>query len=274
MNDFEEPSIPPHWRRPLTAAWVSLAVHAAVLVLVQVAPPAAVNLGAPVIEARLAPAALPAAETPPEAVDEAPKEVPKEVPPPPAVEPPKPVRLAPVEPVPDAVPVRQPAAEPAPVPPPRPPEPALPKPAPATAPSPVQPADADKSNTTEVAVEAASPTPAPAASITTAVDLTYYNVRELDVQPRALRDIVPDYPGDADRKRVSGKVEVQLKLEADGRISEVVVLNATPPGVFDASAIEAFRNARFAPAQKGGRPVRSRVVISVVYDWEGRMRRQ
>jgi protein TonB len=269
VNDLEEPSIPPHWRRPLTAAWISLAVHAAVLALVQVAPPATVSLAEPVIEARLAPAMLraatPAAESAPEAIEEAPQDAPPEP------EPPKPVRLPPADPVPEAVPVQPPAAEPAPVripvPAPKPPEPA-PVTAQSTAPAPSEREVADER------AEQAPPTQAPAAAITSAVDLTYYSVRELDVQPRALREIVPTYPGEADRQRLSGKVRLQLKLEADGRISDVEVVSATPPGVFDASAAEAFREARFAPAQKGGRPVRARVVIEVLYDWEGRMRRQ
>jgi protein TonB len=277
VNDFEEPSIPPHWRRPLTAAWVSLAVHAAVLVLVQVAPPAAVNLGAPAIEARLAPAAPPMTERAPEEIEEAPKDAPPP-PPQPALRP-EPVRVAPVKPEPEtAVPVPPPApveapseaapvSEPVPEPPPeRATATSLATAAPATAPR--------EQDTTDAPEQAASPSPAPAAAITSAVDLTYYNVRELDVQPRALREIVPDYPSQADRQRLSGKVRLQLKLEADGRISDIEVVSATPPGVFDASTIEAFRAARFAPAQKAGRPVRARVVIEVLYDWEGRMRRQ
>ena len=102
------------------------------------------------------------------------------------------------------------------------------------------------------------------------MDLTYYGARDVDVHPRALREIVPDYPGDADRQRVSGKVRLQLKLEADGRVVDVEVINSTPPGVFDGSAIEAFRTANFAPALKNGRPVRALVLIELVYDWEGR----
>jgi protein TonB len=94
------------------------------------------------------------------------------------------------------------------------------------------------------------------------------------VQPRALREIVPDYPADADRRRLSGKVRLQLELEADGRISDLDVVSGSPPGVFEASAIRAFREARFAPAQKNGRPVRARVLIEVLYDWEGRARNQ
>lgn len=247
-TDLDEPAIPPRLRRPLAALWISLGVHAALIALVQVAPPTSLELGEAVIEARLVPAhATPvAAETPPAPAAEAPD-----------AKPDKPDRrLVPLR-VPSET-VVLPAAEAEP-----PAEAAGPdSPAPALLPAepPAEPPSA--------AAPAAAP--APLAALTTAVDLTYYNVRDLDVQPRALREIVPDYPAEADRQRLSGRVRLQLKLEADGRISDIDVVSATPPGVFDESAIQAFREARFAPAQKNGRPVRAQVVIEVLYDWEGR----
>ena len=93
------------------------------------------------------------------------------------------------------------------------------------------------------------------------------------MHPRALHEVVPVYPADADRQRVSGKLRLQLKLQADGRVSDIEVLSATPPGVFEESALQAFREARFSPAQKNGRPVRALVQIEVVYDWAGQARR-
>lgn len=244
---IEEPVIPPRLQRPLAAMWISLGLHAALLALVQVAPPASLSLGEPVIEARLVstPAVLPAEETPPTApAVETPDETPEVVP---LLAPSETAEALPVaEPMPP-LPVELPAAI-AP--------PAEPDPAPAALP--VTPASA---------VPAA---PAPAATITTSVDLTYYGARDVDAPPRALREIVPDYPNDADRRRLSGTVRLQLKLEADGRIGAIEVVSATPPGVFDESAIRAFGAARFAPAQKNGRSVRALVLIEVVYDWEGR----
>ena len=54
MNaSIEEPTIPQRLRRPLAAVWISLGLHAALIALVQVAPPASLSLGEPVIEARL-----------------------------------------------------------------------------------------------------------------------------------------------------------------------------------------------------------------------------
>jgi protein TonB len=237
---IDEPTIPPRLRRPLTAVWISLGVHAALIALVQVAPPASLSLGEPVIEARLVSthAAPPAAETPSPAPEvKTPDESPEAEP-----------LLAPSETA-EALPVAVEPTEPAP--------PAVASP----------PAESFSVSQPDSAPAAA---PVPVATITSSVDLTYYSARDLDVHPRALREIVPDYPHDADRQRLSGKVRLQLKLEADGRISNIEVVSANPPGIFDESAIRAFRDARFAPAQKAGRPVRALVLIEVEYDWEGR----
>jgi len=257
---IEEPVIPPRLQRPLAAVWISLGLHAALLALVQVAPPASLSLGDPVIEARLVstPAVPSAVETAPTADAE---EMPTD-PPPEAL----PV-LAPSEAA-DALPVAEPLA-----PPPAEPPAAI---APPTEPEPDPDRDRDRDRDRDPAAlpstpaSAAPAASAPVATITTSVDLTYYGARDVDVPPRALREIVPDYPDVADRQRQSGTVRLQLKLEVDGRIGAIEVVSASPPGVFDESAIKAFGNARFAPAQKNGRPVRALVLIEVVYDWEGR----
>ena len=238
---FDEPSILPRLRRPLAALWISLGLHAAVIALVRVVPPAGVSVEAPVIEVRLvALSPVPAVNAP---------------------------RPSPVTPAPDAAPVARLAPSPAPEAlPVAPPPPAVASP-PAAAPPPAVPAAAEAAP-----APAPAAVPVPAAALTSSVDLTYYNARDLDVQPHALRVIRPDYPVEADRQRVSGTLRLQLKLEADGRVSDIEVVSATPPGVFEDSAIKAFRDARFAPAQKNGRPVRALVVIEVVYDWAGQPR--
>lgn len=120
---------------------------------------------------------------------------------------------------------------------------------------------------------AAQPLPAatmpPGLAIPSGVDLNFYPARELDVQPRALHAILPEYPPEADRQHLSGKVLLQIRLEADGRVSDLGIVDADPPGLFDDSALKVFRAARFAPAQKDGRAVRALLLIEVKYDWEG-----
>jgi protein TonB len=245
----------PRLRRLLAALWISLGVHLAVIALVQVAPPAATPSEESVIEARL----MPRQERPPVEADKPPEpEVEMVVKPPKEVPVLKPSATA--EPLPVAPSVPQLLAPPTP-PPPQPEPPVRPANAAPASPSP-EPA----------AAPAVTPTPAPLATITSSVDLTYYSARDVDVHPRALREIVPDYPFMADRQRLSGKVRLKLKLEADGRISDIEVVSASPPDLFEASALEAFRDVRFAPAQKNGHPVRALVLIEVVYDWEGRRR--
>ena len=230
-TDFEEPTIPLRARRTLAAVWISLGLHAAVIALVQVAPPGAMGSGGPVIEARLVSASAQTAD--PQAPDEVSD---------------RPTVLAPSM-VAEAQPV--------------------PKIAP-------QPASSQPEAAAQPAATPTGPVPAsssaPAVAITSSVDLTYYGARDVDVLPRTLREVQPDYPAEADRQRLSGKVRLQVKIEADGRVSDIEVVSADPPGVFDEAAVKAFRAARFVPAEKNGRPVRVRVLIPVEFDWEGRPR--
>lgn len=254
---FDEPTIPPWLRRPLAAVWISLGLHAAVIALVQVTPPAAVSISEPVIEARLvsrnlAPAAVAVPPLTPEL----------EMPPP-----------APLQDVPLLAPSV--TADALPVAPPVPPAPVQPERPPAPLPQAVDPAPVVQPPEPAAAPATAPPAARPAAplpAIASAVDLTYYSARDVDVHPRALREVEPEYPYAADRQRLSGRVRLQLKLEADGRISDIEVVGASPPGEFEESAVKAFRDVRFAPAQKNGRPVRALVLIEVVYDWEGHRR--
>ncbi|NDP49079.1 MAG: TonB family protein [Sulfuriferula multivorans] len=123
-----------------------------------------------------------------------------------------------------------------------------------------------------VAVEPDAEPAAPALAITSAVDLTFYSARDVDVHPQALADIAPSYPQEADSLKLSGKVIVQLKLEADGSVMDVEVVKATPPDVFEKMTVEAFREARFSPALKDGHPVRSLMLIEMTFNWAGRTR--
>ncbi len=232
MNaSFDEPTIPLRLQRPLAATWISLGLHVALIALVQVAPPAATNLGGTVIEARLVPPHAMSTRTSMRPIRRRGMC--------PCSRQPKRRRLCRwFSPLHHHLPrlcLASPSAPPTP--------------------------------STAVETPAA---PASPVTITSSVDLTYYSAREVDVHPRALRAIEPDYPAEADRRKLSGTVRLQLKVEADGRVSDVEVMNSTPPGAFDESAIQAFRAARFEPAQKAGRPVRALVMIEVQYDWAGR----
>jgi protein TonB len=89
----------------------------------------------------------------------------------------------------------------------------------------------------------------------------YLLAKLLSVGPRPLNDIEPAYPDAADLR--TGKVVLRLLIGETGHVDDVAVVRATPPGLFDASAIEAFSNARFSPGLAGGIAVKSQITVEV-----------
>lgn len=116
-------------------------------------------------------------------------------------------------------------------------------------------------------VNASSPRPAeppslPQIEIPLAVDLHYYNARELDITPSA--DIAePELPAS-----VSGKIQYRVKIEADGRVSDVEVIRAELSPDNDAAALASteavLRATRFQPGIRAGRAVRTVVVYELM----------
>lgn len=126
-------------------------------------------------------------------------------------------------------------------------------PAPAT-PS-VDPAPAEAAPKAGIPEAAASPTmvdaPLP-------LDTTYYGMKEVDVRPKQLSD--PLYPEQAAKLQIGGKVRVRLLLNENGGVDEATILDVDPPDWgFDAAVLEHLKTARFKPAKRKGRPVRSTV---------------
>lgn len=119
----------------------------------------------------------------------------------------------------------------------------------------------------EPQADPAAPAPAPASGLPEVPvirDPTWYPVRQLDVLPRALQAVVPEFPERAERERVlAGEVTLLLLVDEDGRVHELSVVEAKPEGYFEESALQAFREAKFAPGRRDGRVVKSRVLVRV-----------
>lgn len=230
-DDLQEPELSPATQRVVAAMSVSIALHLALIGLVRVNPvvaPAATNI--PVLQARLQAAPpQPVAAPPPRSMPQvrAPDTPPESAPPS------APVAVAPPPP---SVPIPAPVA-------PQPPAP----------PAPHNPAPPSASKL-------------PAIDVPLLTDPTFYTARQVDVHPRALADIKPAYPPLAEAQGITGWVLLQLKIDAAGTVQDLEVRAASPPGSFDQSALDAFRGARFAPAQKDGRAVNSLVEIKVRYE--------
>jgi protein TonB len=96
-------------------------------------------------------------------------------------------------------------------------------------------------------------------------DPTYYAAKQLDVYPQPLTAIKLDYPDSAAAERIDGRLLLLLLIDEFGVVNEASVVEAQPEGYFEESALSVFRAARFSPAQKQGRPVKSRVLLHVRY---------
>lgn len=68
---------------------------------------------------------------------------------------------------------------------------------------------------------------------------------------------------------VTGTVTVRLLVNAAGGVEQAHVVSATPPGVFEASVLEAVRQWRFLPARRAGKAVAAWVVAPVRFDLRG-----
>lgn len=90
------------------------------------------------------------------------------------------------------------------------------------------------------------------------LDTTYYGMKEVDVRPKQLSD--PLYPEQAAKLQIGGKVRVRLLLNENGGVDEATILEVDPPDWdFDKAVLEHMKIARFKPAKRKGRPVRSTV---------------
>jgi len=96
-------------------------------------------------------------------------------------------------------------------------------------------------------------------------DPTWYEARQLDVFPRALSAVRPAYPELGPQADLNGEVTIELLVDESGQVHAAEVVRAIPEGYFEAAAVSALLAARFVPGQKDGHPVRSRVVVKVMF---------
>jgi len=74
------------------------------------------------------------------------------------------------------------------------------------------------------------------------------------------------YPREAMAVPVSGLVELALKIDADGNLSDAQVLTESPPLLgFGESALDDFRGAKFVPAFREGKAVACEITLPVFY---------
>jgi periplasmic protein TonB len=107
------------------------------------------------------------------------------------------------------------------------------RPTPAPTPAPV--AERPAAPTPAPVAERPAPTPAPAARPAAATALV------------AISTPQPAFPPEALRSGITGEVEVEFTVNADGSVGEVRIIRATPRGVFDRGVQATVRKWRYQP---------------------------
>jgi TonB family protein len=64
-----------------------------------------------------------------------------------------------------------------------------------------------------------------------------------------------DYPETALRKGTEGWVDLAFGITADGKVTNVKVLDSNPAGVFDSAATRAIYHVRYKPMMQSGKPI-------------------
>jgi TonB family protein len=77
-------------------------------------------------------------------------------------------------------------------------------------------------------------------------------------------------PAETARVQVDGMVELKMKIDATGNLQEIKVVSEEPPFLgFGDAALADFKNAKFIPAFREGKPVTCEVTLPVFYKAAG-----
>ena len=91
------------------------------------------------------------------------------------------------------------------------------------------------------------------------------DMNELDQAPSAIRDPRPVYPPIAARQKIEATVMASLLISETGEVLEVKILRGEERFGFNDSAIRAFRAARYSPAMKDGKRVKTWVAQMIQF---------
>lgn len=76
---------------------------------------------------------------------------------------------------------------------------------------------------------------------------------DYDQGPRQIKSVRPQYPQEAFIKKIEGRVELEILIDATGRVAHARVIKSIP--LLDQAAIQCVYLWQFSPAMKKGRPV-------------------
>lgn len=94
----------------------------------------------------------------------------------------------------------------------------------------------------------------------------YFTAAQVDRVAAPLRDVGLEFPPGRAGIDYFGTLRMNVYIDAKGHVDRVEVLDATVPASFRDSAVRAFERARFEPALRWGRAVKSVKKVEVRFD--------
>lgn len=84
-----------------------------------------------------------------------------------------------------------------------------------------------------------------------------------------LQRIAPQYPREAARAKITGFVQLEVMVNADGTVRSAKVIGSKPKGLFDAAAVAAVMRWKFKPKIVNGAPVAQRGAQTIEFNLAG-----
>jgi TonB family protein len=82
--------------------------------------------------------------------------------------------------------------------------------------------------------------------------------------PRQTKNVRPDFPDEAQRRRVGGAVQLEVLIGPDGRVKDLRVIRSSP--LFDEAAMDAVRKWEYEPPQSEGKAVSVVMTVTVTFN--------
>lgn len=103
-------------------------------------------------------------------------------------------------------------------------------------------------------------------SFVAAVNAAEYSASEVDKPPKLVRQMPLNYPPDAKRQKIEGRVVVRCLINEKGKADKMEVVESTPEGVFEESALKSLKYWQFRPGVKEGEMVSTWVKIPLTFE--------
>lgn len=89
-------------------------------------------------------------------------------------------------------------------------------------------------------------------------------IHSVKIMPKLIKDAQAEYPFEARKLGIEGKVVLEIVIDENGAVASVRVIKGLHP-ILDASAISAAKKLKFSPAIVDGQPVKVKIPYTYIF---------